>query len=91
MFKYLNFFSKDGGYLSFDYDETTDFWSGRIDMNTVSQGLIEDYQIYIMEEVWNPNPGQIEYSWPRLSTIDGIRAYFNPDGIAKLGTMLFEN
>ena len=83
MFKYLNFFGKDGGYLSFDYDETNDFWSGRIDLNTVSQGLIEDYQIYIMEEVWNPNPGQIEYSWPRTSTITGIRAYFNSDGIAK--------
>lgn len=77
MFKYLNFFGKDGQYLNFDYDSDLDIWTGRIDMNTISDGLIEDYQLYIMEEIWNPNPGQLEYSWPRTATLDGIKGFFN--------------
>lgn len=79
MFKYLSFFGKSGEYLNFEYDSDNDIWNGRIDYDTLSEGLIEDYQIYVMEQVWNPNPGIIEYSWPRSITIGGgIKGFFDP-------------
>jgi len=64
MYKYLNFFNKKGEYFNFEYLEDSDRWIGRVDFNTVSTGLIEDYQIYIMEEVFNTTTNQYEYTYP---------------------------
>jgi hypothetical protein len=64
MYKYLNFFNKKGEYFNFEYLEASDRWIGRVDFDTVSTGLIEDYQIYIMEEVFNTNTQQYELSYP---------------------------
>lgn len=63
-YKYLNFFNKEGVYCNFDYDETLDKWTGRIDLNVVSEGLIEDYQLFIMEEVYNQDLDQYQYTKP---------------------------
>ena len=53
MYKYLNFFNKKGEYANFAYDETNDKWTGRVDFGTVSEGIAEDFQIYVLEEVFN--------------------------------------
>lgn len=90
MYKYLNFFNKKGEYANFEYDETYDKWIGRVDFGTVSEGIIEDFQLYILEEVYNTNSGQIEYTYPQIdnslvpgptgSTSGSIKlsAYFDP-------------
>ena len=66
MYKYLNFFNKKGEYSNFEYDETNDKWIGRVDFETVSEGIIEDFQLYILEEVYNTNSGQIEFTYPQI-------------------------
>lgn len=67
-YKYLNFFDKKGVYCNFDYDETLDKWTGRIDIDVVSEGLIEDYQLFIMEEVYNKEQDQYEFTKPILNS-----------------------
>ena len=79
MYKYLNFFDKKGDYCNFEYLEASDKWVGRIDFNTVSEGLIEDCQLYIMEEVYNSTSQSYEYAYPIGSTSlpsNGATAYF---------------
>jgi hypothetical protein len=79
MYKYLNFFDKKGEYCNFEYLEASDKWVGRIDFNTVSEGLIEDFQLYIMEEVYNSTSQSYEYAYPIGSTSlpsNGATAYF---------------
>jgi hypothetical protein len=68
MYKYLNFFNKKGEYANFQYDETYDKWIGRVDFNTVSEDLVEDYQLYIMEEVYNTATSQYEFAYPLLDS-----------------------
>jgi hypothetical protein len=64
MYKYLNFYNKQGEYFNFSYDETLDKWSGRVDMDVVSEDLIEDFQLYILEEVFDTNANQKTYAYP---------------------------
>lgn len=64
MYKYLNFFNKKGEYFNFEYLTDKDKWVGRVDFGTVSEGLFEDFQIYIMEEVYNSSDQNYEYSYP---------------------------
>jgi hypothetical protein len=81
MYKYLNFFNKKGEYCNFEYLEASDKWVGRIDFNTVSEGLIEDFQLYVMEEVYNSTSQSYEYAYPIGSTTiisNEIDAYFEP-------------
>jgi hypothetical protein len=68
MYQYLNFFNKLGEYTNFEYDSTNDKWIGRIDMNTVSEGLIEDYQLYIAEKVFDTNTNQYNLCWPHIDS-----------------------
>ena len=75
-YKYLNFFNKKGVYCNFEYDETLDKWTGRLDLNIISEGLIEDYQIYILEEVFNKDSKQYEYVKPIVYT-----EFLPPNGI----------
>ena len=82
MYKYLNFFNKKGEYCNFEYIESADRWVGRIDFNTVSEGLIDDYQLYILEEVYNSTGESYEYSTPIKNvslvgpTSQNIQGYF---------------
>ena len=80
MYKYLNFFNKKGEYCNFQYFPTSDKWVGRIDFNTVSEGLIEDYQLYIMEEVYNSSESQYEFTYPIKNSALGatFNGAFNP-------------
>jgi hypothetical protein len=64
MYKYLNFFNKKGEYFNFEYLEDSDKWVGRIDFGTTSEDLIEDYQLYIMEEVYNTSQLHNEFTYP---------------------------
>ena len=64
MYKYLNFFNKKGEYFNFEYLADKDKWVGRVDFGTVSEGLIEDFQIYVMEEVYNSTDKIYEFSYP---------------------------
>lgn len=76
MYKYLNFFNKKGEYFNFEYLEASDRWIGRVDFNTVSTGLIDDYQIYIMEEVYNTSSQQYELTYPLVDS----SIYVGPTG-----------
>jgi len=50
-YKNLHFFDKNGGPLNFLYDEDNDTWTGKVYMPTVSVGLYEQQQIFILEKV----------------------------------------
>ena len=63
-FEYLRFFNKRGEYCNFNYDSTLDKWTGRIDMQTISTGLFEVEQLYILEETYNTTTNQVEYTKP---------------------------
>lgn len=64
MYQYYRFFNKRGEYCNFNYDSNNDKWTGRIEFQTVSEGLIEDQQIYILEEVFDTNSGVKTYAYP---------------------------
>ena len=64
MNKYLHFFDKRGDYLNFQYDDSTDTWSGAVDYGLISSGLLEDLQIYVLEEVFDTDTGQLRFSHP---------------------------
>ena len=65
MNQYLKFYNKKGEFCNnFTYDPLSNSWSGRIDFFTMSEGLIENFQIYVLEEVFNSNTDQIENSLP---------------------------
>ena len=68
MYQYLNFFNTKGEYCNFIYDATTDMWTGRLDFGTMSEGLIESQQIYIMEQVFNNNTKQLEFAFPYVDS-----------------------
>lgn len=83
MYQYLKFFNKKGEYCNFDYDQTADKWTGRIDMHTISEGLIENQQLYILEEIVDSATGYPQYAYPHSNygSTDrnkGISAEFNP-------------
>lgn len=82
MYKYLNFFNKKGEYFNFEYDSTNDKWIGRVDFGTVSEGLIEDYQIYVMEQVLDTTNNQIVMAWPHIdnSYLPGPTSPVGPTG-----------
>jgi hypothetical protein len=69
MYQNLKFFNKKGEYCNFDYDSTNDKWSGRIDMHTISEGLIENQQLYILEEVADSVSGYMQYVFPHTNYI----------------------
>lgn len=76
-YRHYRFFNKKGEYLNFDYDEANDLWTGRIQHGIVSEGLIEDSQIYVLEEVYNTSTESIELSWPL-----GVTGLVGPSGSA---------
>ena len=68
MYQYYRFYNKKGEYCNFDYDSVNDKWTGRIDMNIISEGLIENSQIYILEEIIDTsNANQKAYAYPHTS------------------------
>jgi hypothetical protein len=80
-YQYLRFFNKRGEYCNFNYDESNDKWIGRIDMQTVSEGLFETEQIYILEEIFDTTQQQKTFAYPHsinLSlTSPKFKAYFD--------------
>jgi hypothetical protein len=65
MNQYLKFYNKAGEFCNnFVYDPVSDSWSGRIDFFKMSEGLIENYQIYVLESVYNTTSETIENSIP---------------------------
>ena len=62
--KYLNFFDKNGKYLNFDYDSSTDSWSGTMYLPKVSIGLFEVGQLFILEEFINANNNLKQFGFP---------------------------
>jgi hypothetical protein len=86
MYQHLKFFNKKGEYCNFDYDETTDKWSGRIDMHMISEGLIENQQLYILEEIIDSSTGYSQFAYPHTNYLiepqsirdQGISAGFDP-------------
>lgn len=82
MYKYLNFFNKKGEYCNFTYDETNDKWIGRVDFGTVSEGIAEDFQLYLLTEVYNTNDLIYEMSYPHIDTslLPGLGSPVGPTG-----------
>lgn len=82
MYKHYSFFDKNGEYLNFSYNEDLDLWQGEIDFKTISVDLIEDYQIYILEEVFDSTTNRVQHSYPLLdySYIPGPSSVFGPSG-----------
>jgi hypothetical protein len=86
MYQHLKFFNKKGEYCNFDYDQTTDKWTGRIDMYTISEGLIENQQLYILEEIFNWTTAYPQLAYPHTNYVsdpqsvrdEGINAGFDP-------------
>ena len=79
-YQYLRFFNKRGEYCNFNYDESNDKWIGRIDMQTVSEGLFESEQIYILEEIFDTTQNQKTFAYPHTinSSINPtFKAYFD--------------
>jgi hypothetical protein len=68
MYEYLRFFNKKGEYCNFEYDSIKDQWIGRVDFQTVSEGLIEDYQLYVLEHVFDTNTNQTAMVWPHIDS-----------------------
>lgn len=62
-YSYLNFFDKVGNSLNFDYDQTTNSWTGSIFIPKVSTNLFGVAQIFIIEEFVNIN-GDTIYGFP---------------------------
>lgn len=79
MYQYLRFFNNEGNYTNFEYDSTNDKWIGRIDMHTISTGLVENFDLYLLEEVWDSNNNLRTWTFPHGSTgITGMTASFDP-------------
>jgi hypothetical protein len=86
MYQHLKFFNKKGEYCNFNYDETTDKWSGRIDMHMISEGLIENQQLYILEEIIDSSTGYPQFAYPHTNYLvesqtirdQGISVGFDP-------------
>ena len=79
-YQYLRFFNKRGEYCNFNYDESNDKWIGRIDMQTVSEGLFESEQLYILEEIFDTVHNQKTFAYPIAKTAledDNFNAYFD--------------
>ena len=78
MYEFLRFYNNKGEYTNYSYDSSLDKWTGRIDMHTISVDLIESFDLFLVEEVWNNNTGNKTWTYPHGSTgITTINASFN--------------
>jgi hypothetical protein len=78
MYQYLRFFNKDGQYTNFNYDSVNDKWTGRVDMHTISTGLVENYTLYLLEEVWDTTNNLKTWAYPHINAgATGFTAEFN--------------
>ena len=78
MYEFLRFYNNNGEYTNFSYDSSLDKWTGRIDMHTISVDLIENFDLFLVEEVWDDNSNKKTWAYPHgLSGVTGINASFN--------------
>lgn len=59
IWKYLQFFDKNGKNYNFDYDPTLDKWTGQIFLPQVSVGLFEVGQLFILQQFINSNNAKL--------------------------------
>ena len=62
-YSFLDFFDKNGNNLNFDYDSTTNSWSGSIFIPKVSTGLFGVSQIFVIEQ-FEKSDGSTIYGFP---------------------------
>lgn len=62
-YSFLDFFDKNGNNLNFDYDSTTNSWSGSIFIPKVSTGLFGVAQIFVIEQ-FEKSDGSTVYGFP---------------------------
>ena len=70
-YKFLSFFGSDGSDLNFTFDETTNIWSGTVNIPTVSVNLYESTSIFILEQFLTPG-NMTKYGIPHISTSSSI-------------------
>ncbi len=69
IWKYLQFFDKNGKNYNFDYDPTLDKWTGQIFLPQVSVGLFEVGQLFILQEFINSNTTAKQWGFPHDSEL----------------------
>jgi len=62
--QHLNFFDKNGKYYNFDYDTSSDKWTGSIYLPEVSIGLFEVGQLFILEEFIDKTTNTKKFGFP---------------------------
>ena len=62
--QHLNFFDKNGKYYNFDYDASSDKWTGTVYLPEVSIGLFEVGQLFILEEFIDSNTSTKKFGFP---------------------------
>jgi hypothetical protein len=67
IWKYLQFFDKNGKNYNFDYNPTLDKWTGQIYLPQVSVGLFEVGQLFILQEFINSNTNAKQWGFPHDS------------------------
>ena len=62
--QHLNFFDKNGKYYNFDYDYSSDKWTGTVYLPEVSIGLFEVGQLFILEEFIDKDTNTKKFGFP---------------------------
>lgn len=65
-YRYLKFFDKTGDNLNFAYNESGDYWEGKMYFPKVATDLYENEHIFILEEVLSGSPLGPEYTFPLI-------------------------
>ena len=72
IWKYLQFFDKNGKNYNFDYDPTLDKWTGEIFLPQVSAGLFEVGQIFILQQFININTDAKQWGFPHSESSESL-------------------
>lgn len=62
--EHIYFFDKNGKYFNFDYDHSSDMWTGDIYLPQVSTGLFEVGQLFILQEFIQESTGLKTFGYP---------------------------
>ena len=84
MYKSLQFFDKDGYNLNFSWNETYNYWEGKIYLPKVSVGLYANTSIYILEKIGDSfyfpqGNRKIEFYWDKVNKFVDEFFLFNFD------------
>lgn len=88
MYSNLKFFDKKGNPLKFSYDSINDKWNGNLYFGIISEELIENLPLYILESVYVNGEDRISIKKP-CTSLTGNNWYLEFDTRVKSVTELF--